>query len=108
MKHKYGEFSDEQFAAAMEKLRKQIFFLLLLVDPETNNEYVDINVESTFRNILFYIDGMNSLLGNPVEFVRIESFLERALLEYQSDVFDFAVYRKLVLDAGNEVLKIGG
>ena len=35
------------------------------------------------------------------------SLLEAALMELQSqDDFDFSKYRKLILDAGNEVVKI--
>ena len=39
MKYKYGEFTENQISLTKTKLRKQIFFLLLIVDPNTKAEY---------------------------------------------------------------------
>jgi len=102
--YKYGEFESNQIHLTKEKLRKKIYFLLLIVDPNTADEY-HVDVEKAFRNVQYMLDGYNSLVGYPREVVTIASLLEEALLNYQNGL-DFPVYRKLVLDAGKEVLNI--
>lgn len=106
MEYKYGEFFDEQIQNEKIKLRKAIFFLLLIADPKTNKEYENVNVVNAFLNVQYEIDGLNELFFESSELVRISSLLERALMEYQSDTYQYEVYRKLVLDAGAEVLHI--
>lgn len=106
MTYKYGEFTNNQIAEAKQYMRKRIFFLLLIVDPKTKDEYLNININDAFNSELTKIGGMNNILFNPPELVRIMSLLEAALMEYQKECFDFGKYRKLILDAGNEVLKI--
>lgn len=107
MKHLYGEFSVNQMIETKESLRKSIFFLLLIVDPKTCSKYETISVDNTFLNLLYKLSGLNSILGEPPEIVMVLSLLQQAWTEYQKkDDFNFQVYRKLVLDAGNEVLKI--
>lgn len=104
--HKYGFFSNQQFEETKTHMRKQIFFLLLCVDPNTKKEYEQINVNLTFENILTQFDGLNVLLNYPIELVKVMSLLEAALKEYNSSNFSFEKYRKLILSAGSEVLKI--
>lgn len=102
--HKYGTFKSSQINKAKEKLRKQIFFLLLIADPKTADNY-EVDVEAAFKNVQNILDGYNSLTGYPREVVVVASLLEKALLNYQ-DNFNFQIYRKLILDAGREVLNI--
>lgn len=104
--HKYGSFSEEQLSATKQYIRKQIFYLLLYVDPETREEYPNVNVNKAFQGLQYKLSGLNSILFEPASLVTVMSLLEAALLEYQKDNFDFLAYRKLVLDAGNEVKKI--
>ena len=104
VKHKYGTFQGEQISKTKEKLRKKIYFLLLIADPKTADQY-DVDVVAAFKNVQHILDGYNSLVGYPREVVTVASLLEKALLNYQ-DNFDFQLYRKLVLDAGREVLNI--
>lgn len=106
MIYKYGEFSGNQISEAKKYIRKHIFFLLLIVDPKTKDEYKNIDVFEAFDNELTKLAGMNSILFEPPELVRVMSLLEAALIEYQNYNFSFSKYRKLILDAGNEVLKI--
>lgn len=106
IRNRYGRFSSEQIAETKKSLRKSIYFLLLCVDPKTKYEYEDIDVNKTFDNVLFKISGLNNLLFYPPEIVTIMSLLSRANMEYNSSEMDFTVYRKLILDAGAEVLKI--
>lgn len=104
MEYKYGTFEQSQIADMKEKLRKQIYFLLCIADPATAENY-DVDVTQAFMNVQYRLNGYNSLMNYPPEVVTVASLLEAALLNYQ-DNFNFAKYRKLVLDAGCEVLKI--
>lgn len=106
MSYKYGEFDSNQIAITKDKIRKQIFHLLLYVDPNTKDQYPDINVNWAFECLLKKIGGLNSIFNYPPEIVAITCLLEAALMEYNSSTFEFSVYRKLVLDAGAEVLNI--
>lgn len=106
MEYKYGTFTKGQIAETKVKLRKQIFFLLLIVDPDTKGNYINIDVNDAFQNLLNILDGCNELLYYPQELVTIAGLLESAKMEYNSDNFDFSKYRKLILDAGNKVLSI--
>lgn len=108
MKHKYGEFSENQVVKAKERIRKQIFFLLILADPEKNQDYKDVDIRVSFNSIMTFLGGLNSLLHYPVEIVTILSLLEAALMElkkneYNIQDFRHSLYRKLILDAVNEV-----
>lgn len=105
-KYKYGVFKDTQVEKYKRIMRKSIFFLLLCVDPATKDEYENIDVNKTFDDILYKLSGFNELLFYPVEMVSIISLIEMARIEFNKSDFDFSVYRKLILDAGAEVLKI--
>ena len=106
MIHKYGSYSDNQLSATKQYIRKQIFYLLLYVDPETKVEYPNVDVKKAFQGLQYKLGGLNSILFEPPSLITVMSLLEAALLEYQKESFNFNVYRKLVLDAGNEVKKI--
>lgn len=101
MKYKYGEFDSQQIEYAKKDIRKQIFFLLLIVDPKTKSKYENINVNDAFTNVFNILNGLNSLLDSPQELVIAICYLESALLEYNSADFEFKIYRKLILDAGH-------
>ena len=107
-KHKYGMFEDNQFEQAKKNIRKQIYFLLLIVDVNTKEDYPNVKVEEAYTNVFNYLNGLNELLLYPPELVRIISLLTTALNEYRKSDFSFDIYRKLVLDAGCEVLNIKG
>lgn len=102
---KYGEIKDEQVLGIRRSLQKAIFFLLLYVDPETKDNY-DVNIEQAFFDIQNRLCGLNELFNYSSELIITMSFLERALQVYKSGG-EFSVYRKLILDAGAEVMKIG-
>lgn len=108
--YKYGTYSDKQLTDSTSYIRKQIFYLLLYVDPKTKEEYKDTDVNKAFNGLMYKLNGLNSLLLEPPALVSVMSMLEAALLEYQNILnnseFNFGKYRKLILDAGNEVLKI--
>ena len=103
--YKYGRFEERQVKQAKEKIRKLIFFLLLYVDPETSDEF-EVNVEQAFDHVQTIIGGLNAILFYPREVVIASSLLESALMEYKNPDFSFKRYRKLVLDAGQEIEKV--
>lgn len=106
VKQKYGAFKTNQIRETKETMRKQIFFLLLLADPATKGQYPDVDIKSAFDNLMYKINGFNSLLSYPAEVVEILSILETAREELNKPELDFEKYRKLVLDAGAQVQKI--
>lgn len=99
------DFAKNQIEEFITIIRKEIFFLLLLVDPNTNGQYPNVDVNKVFEDTLNIIMGYNELMGEPVAIVRTMSLLKRAQMNYNSEDFDFKFYRKLILDAGNEILK---
>lgn len=101
--HKYGEFADMQISEIKQILRKRIFFLLVVA--EDMSQFPDVNLPLAHTTLMWKISGLNQLLGEPVELVTVLSLLEEALINLKTD-FDFAKYRKLILDAGAEILKI--
>lgn len=105
MKTKYGKYSSAQIASIKRSVQKSIFFLLLYVDPETRDNYPNIDVNEAFRSLQLWLNGLNSILLEPPELVRTMSYLESAMQIYNGD-FDFMRYRKLILDAGAEIMKI--
>lgn len=107
-KYKYGSFNDDQERLTKKYMQKQIYFLLLYVDEKTRERYDNINVVDAFSSIQTWFGGLNELLFYPVELVRVCSLLEAARKEYESEDFEFSKYRKLLLDAGVEVMKIKG
>lgn len=106
MKHLYGEFSKRQIIKTKNKLRRSIYFLLLCVDPNTASDYVNVDVNKAFDCLLYKLDGFNTLLFFPQEIVEVMCLLKAAQNQYNSQCFQYEVYRKLVLDAGAEILKI--
>ena len=106
MKHLYGEFTKDQMEQVKKSLRGSIFFLLLCVDENTANDYKDVDINKNFKGLLLKLGGMNELLMNQPELVTVMSLLQAAMMEYNNPEFDFQTYRKLILDAGAEVLKL--
>ena len=107
MVYEYGEFTPEQIAETKHLIQKKIFFLLIVADPQTRENYDTVNVPEAFDEILRMLAGFNSLLNSPVEVVDVSCKLKAALEEYSKGIaFDFRVYRRLILGAGKEVEKI--
>ena len=101
-------FTSDQIKNEKKLLQKKIFYLLLIVDPETAGQYPNVDVEAAYEDIFSDLDGLNEVFSYPVEIVNIVKKLMKALKEYKSQNFEYKKYRKLVLDAGSEVTKIGG
>lgn len=103
---KYSSISVEQAEALKEKIRKQIFFLLIIVDPKTKDQYKHVDVEAAFSNMLLELNGVNEVFMKPVEVALSMALLESALNEYKKEPFDFYTYRKLILDAGSKIKEV--
>lgn len=106
MKTIYGQFNNEQFEKHKEKLHKELFWLLLYKDPETKDNYNNVDFEKYMVNLMKRIDGLNELLFFPPEIITIMSLLQAALQESRKENFDYSVYRKMILDAHALVDKI--
>ncbi len=106
----YGDFTGLQIKEIKKKMRKQIFFLLRIVDPKTKTakKYKGIDVNDAIQNVLRTYGSLNDLLGYPEEFVTVMVMLNAAYQEYSkgAEEFQWPVYRKLILDAGHAVLAI--
>ena len=63
-------------------------------------------VEEVFENVYHIFSGYNNLIGAPLPMVTVLSMINAAHQELHKDNFNYSCYRKLILDAGNEVLKI--
>lgn len=105
MKTKYGEYSSTQISSIKRSFQKSIFFLLLYLDPATRDNYPNVDINEAFKSLQLRLNGLNSILLEPPELVKTMSYLESALQVYNGD-FDFMRYRKLILDAGAEIMKI--
>ena len=106
MKHLYGEFSKEQIIETKKNLRGSIFFCLVCVDEDTSKDLSHINVNQHFESLLLKISGLNKLLMEQPELVHVMSLLKAAQDLYNNENFEYRLYRKLILDAGSEILKL--
>lgn len=103
---KYGDYSSTQISSVKKTIQKSIFYLLLYVDPKTRGQYPGIDVNEAFRSLQFRINGLNSILLEQPELVETMGYLESAQQIFNDVNFDFASYRKLILDAGAEIMKV--
>ena len=106
MNHKYGTFQTAQFEKYKVKLHKDLFYLLLYKDPETSDQFENVDYDKYFVSVMRKIDGLNELLFCPSEIVEMMSLLEAAFKLSKKDDFQYSSYRKLVLDAHNLVDRI--
>lgn len=106
MEHKYGTFHSKQFEKYKVKLHKDLFYLLLYKDPETSDQFKNVDFDKYFIGTMRKIDGLNELLFHPSEIVEMMTLLEAAFKLSKTDEFEYSIYRKLVLDAHNLVDKI--
>lgn len=95
MKSRYGEFTDKQFKSYKEKLHSMIHWLLIY--KEENKTDV---LNGYFDTVQRKLQGLNTLLDNPVEMVELSVTIECARNEFnKGNDCDHAVYRKLILNA---------
>lgn len=110
IKHKYGTFDESQLETYKTKMQKKIFWLVLYTDEQTKYDFINVDVEKYHIKCMEQLSGLNSLFGYPTDIVDILITLEMAFSVLQDrNGFDFAKYRKLILDAGAMIkrLKVG-
>jgi hypothetical protein len=71
----------------------------LLKDPETKDNYSNVNFNQYYYNLMKKIDGLNSLLFYPVQIVEIMANLEAAFLETKKENYNYRNYRHFVRNA---------
>lgn len=112
IKHKYGDFEENQVEEYKKRLHSKIHRLLLEKDRNVElyyeNNYDKNSFPKFFQAVMKEIDGLNALLFYPEELVEITSLLEAAFQETQKEHFKFQKYRSLMLNAHSLVDKIGG
>ena len=106
VKYTYGDFTGLQIKDVKLKMRKQIFFLLRIVDPDTAIDY-NVDVDAAIQNVLRTYGSLNELLGYPPEMVEVMVMLNAAYQEFlKGPDMSWKTYRKLILDACGAVRKI--
>ena len=101
MNYTYGKFSDRQAQDYEKHMHNEVHILLLFKDPKVDQTLfkTDEEFHNYFVNLLYKFGGLNELLGCPNYFVELMTVLRLALAESEKAEFDFATYRKLILDA---------
>lgn len=100
MKHKYGEFDQNQIKDYKKKLHNNIHWLLIY--KEENYEFLD----EYFNSLMLRINGLNRILFYPIYIIELYNVLESAREILNSENFDFKTYRKLILDAHTFIDKL--
>lgn len=98
---KYGDFTTEQLLEYKKKLHDKLFWLLLYKDPDTKDEFVDIDFDCYFDALMKELNGLGDLLLHPYGLVEMLCILEAAWKESKKAQFNYRTYRKFVLDAHN-------
>lgn len=100
------EFTEKQLEEYRNRLHKKMFWLLLYKDPDTREEYANVDFERYFNFLMKELKGLNELLDSPPFLLETLSTLQAAYQESLSDPFNYSNYRKLVLDAHNVLDKV--
>ena len=100
MKYLYGEFTDEQINKTVISMHNDIHKLLLHKDKNITEQIFNSEEDfvNYFTNLLFRFGGLNELLGEPKEMVDFMSTLQSAFDEVTSEVFQYSVFRRAILD----------
>lgn len=100
MTYKYGEFTDNQIDVNAKFMHGEIHKLLLYKDPNIELDIFrnDDDFLTFFRNLMYRFGGLNELLGEPDQMVALMSTLQAAYDESLKDNFEWATYRRLILD----------
>ena len=106
MTSKYGSLSGEQLQEYKEKLHDKLFWLLLYKDPDTKDEFDDVDFDKYFTFLMKELNGLGDLLLHPTGLVEMLTALEVAFRETKQTQFNYRTYRKYVLDAHNMLDKM--
>lgn len=100
MKYKYGEYPEEQFEGYKKRLHSLVHWLLIYAE-----EHSPI-IDDYFTKVQYKLDGLNELIGHPVQLVEIMNLVESARIEYHKPDYSHKVYRKTILDIHELIDKI--
>lgn len=108
MEYLYGQFSDNQIKVNASSMHNDIHKLLLHKDTKIQD--IIFNSEDDFynyfTNLLLRFGGLNELLNEPPQMVKLMSVLQAALDESKREDCNFNVFRKLILDAHGYIKSI--
>lgn len=101
MKYLYGEFTDSQMHSAVCSMHNDIHKLLLYKDEKIKDKIfrTDEDFKIYFDKLLFRFGGLNELLGEPEQLVKLMSTLQGAYDEVNSEHFNYKVFRRAILDS---------
>lgn len=100
MKHKYGEYTREQFHGYKKRMHSLIHWLLIYAEEKESN------LNNYFNKVQYKLNGLNELINYPVQLVEIMNLVESAKIEYNKINYDHSVYRKIILDIHELIDKI--
>ena len=98
---KYGYIDEQQYESYKKHIRSSFYWLIQYSDPNTKDNYPTVNLQQYITLLQKELNGFNSLMLCPKEMVSIMSTLESALIDIENNTFNFKIYRKLFLDAGD-------
>lgn len=99
MKYKYGNFTPNQVTNYKKLLHNKIHWLLIYKDPETEQNFKNVNIPKYVASIQYELNGLNEILEKQPRLISLICLIEQALVELKKEDFNFEVYRRLLLDA---------
>lgn len=108
MKYLYGEFPEHQLQDTARLMHGDIHKLLIYKDNKITekNFKTESDFIKFFDNLLLRFDGINHLLNYPKLMLYFMGSLQKAYDEAMKEDFNYAIYRKLILDAHNYLSQI--
>ena len=95
MEHLYGNFSNEQMDKTRKQMHSMVHWLLIYQEQHYDADKLD----RYFNTVLLRFSGLNELLHCPEALVELISNLQAARMMVKAPNFQFADYRKLILDS---------
>lgn len=95
MEYLYGSFSSKQMEQAKKQMHSMIHWLLIYKEQNYDPDKLD----RYFNTVLLRLSGFNELLEYPETLVELISNLQAARTMAKAKLFQFADYRKLILDS---------
>ena len=101
MEYIYGEFTEKQISEAVHAMHNDIHRLLLYKDKRVTEHIFDDDEAFLifFENVLFKLGGTKTLFNNNGYMVILMATLQAAYDEVTSDHFDYATFRRAILDS---------
>lgn len=100
IKHKYGDYLDEQFVDYKKRLHSLIHWLLIYAEEN------DSCLNNYFEMVQYKLNGLNELLNYPTQIVEIMNLVESAKIEYSKPKYNHKLYRKTILDIHDLIDKL--